>query len=232
MDASTVPLWEPLLIAYLSGNGDFTELYNAAKRPLERMVRRVAPLLPEDLHEDIVQQVFLRLIENPPADGAAGCGMRALIFGMLRNATRQVRAMFAPPGQKTRVENLHAEDDGDASSVSAAGNRSSTSGVDLSEIEEAVGTRWTAEQTTASVLARELLWIMPRHAADAAWLVFAQEFSLVDAAKALNKSRFAVSRALDVAHRAAHDNALAEECGANVPHLALELREFAVPPAA
>jgi hypothetical protein len=178
------------------------------------MVRRVAPLLPEDLHEDIVQQVFLRLIENPPADGAAGCGMRALIFGMLRNATRQVRAMFAPPGQKTRVENLHAEDDGDASSVSAAGNRSSTSGVDLSEIEEAVGTRWTAEQTTASVLARELLWIMPRHAADAAWLVFAQEFSLV------------------VAHRAAHDNALAEECGANVPHLALELREFAVPPAA
>jgi DNA-directed RNA polymerase specialized sigma24 family protein len=103
MDSSVSPRWETPLVAYLSGTGDLTELYCAAKQPLKRIVARLAPSMPEDLREDAVQQLFVRLLENPPNYDPDRCSMPRLIYGLLRNSVKQVRAMFAPPGQRTRI---------------------------------------------------------------------------------------------------------------------------------
>src|SRR5258708_36794735 len=104
MTCSTSPTWDSLVVNYLSGTGDLTELYRAAKRPMERMVARIAPYLPEDIREEAVDEVFVRLMENPPKFTPGEFSARTLVFNLLRNAVRQVRALYAPPGEKTRLD--------------------------------------------------------------------------------------------------------------------------------
>jgi DNA-directed RNA polymerase specialized sigma24 family protein len=194
------PSWESLLVAYLSGDCDFTTLYNKAKKPLLRVVARLAPFMPEDLREDVVQQTFMRLIENPPKHDPSRCSPRTLLFGLLRNAVRQVRAMFAPPGQTTRI---HSEDDlmvENSSGELTAQRITPANEITPDLIEDAPSSRWTPDNTHALVRAGELLAKLPKEAGTAAWLVYALEYSITDTAAMMDKSRFAVARALRQVH--------------------------------
>jgi len=197
MTCSVSPSWDTSLVAYLSGNADITEVYRLAKRPLERIVARLAPFMGEDLREDAVQNLFVRLIENPPAYDPSGCSARALTFGLLRNAIRQVRAAFAVPGQKTRIPadslvELHPITVDDFVAEFPIGEGDSL----LHDVEQAPSLRWTSDNTQAFVQARELLAHMPPDAGTAVWLVHGLQYSITEAATILNRSRFAIARSL------------------------------------
>jgi RNA polymerase sigma factor (sigma-70 family) len=193
----TSPSWVPFLVAYLAGAGDIDRLYGAARKPLLRVVARLAPLLPEDLRDDVVQQVFIRLIETPPKYDPGQCSASTLMYGLLRNAIRQVQATFAPPGQKTRA--TRSEDEPQSSSLN--GNQlAERLTVEDEVISQPVGLapspRWTAAQTHAIAESRELLGRLPHDLGSVTWLVHGLGYSISDAARIIGKSRFSVARSL------------------------------------
>jgi DNA-directed RNA polymerase specialized sigma24 family protein len=202
MDSSVSPTWDAVATNYLKGEVDLSVLYKAAKKPLERIVARLAPSMPADLREDAVQQIFLRLIENPPKHDADRCSSRTLMYGLGRNAVKQVRAMSAPPGRKTRLSwNENAQD-------CQVPSTDVTPGLAIvedaaQEIEGIPSPRWTAKNVETSARTRELLGQFPQDVAAAVWLVFGLEFSIIEAGRILRKSRFAVARSLHQARRAA-----------------------------
>jgi RNA polymerase sigma factor (sigma-70 family) len=204
MNCSASPSWEPLLVAYVSGGSDFTTLYNAARKPLMRIVARLAPFLPVDLREDVVQQLFVRLIENPPKYDPGQCSARTLTYGLLRNAVRHVRAGFALPGEKTRRrDNRNEQSSASLFSELTAQRTTPVNDITSEEIELAPSPHWTADSTRARVQAHELLSQMPQEVGRAAWLVYAREYSITDTAIIMNKSRFAIARSLKEARQAA-----------------------------
>lgn len=198
------PSWVPLLVAYISGDGDFTKLYDAARKPLLRIVARIVPFLPDDLRDDVVQQVFIRLIENPPKYDPRQCSPRTLMYGLLRNAVRQVQATFAPSGQRTRIRKGNIEQGSQSPDVCIT-SEDQTADYEsaLQHYEKAPSSRWTAESMQASAQTSELLGRMPRDAGSATWLVYGLEYSITEAARMMNISRFAVARSLNQALRSA-----------------------------
>jgi DNA-directed RNA polymerase specialized sigma24 family protein len=198
MSCSISPSWETLLIAYLSGAGDLAGIYQTAKGPLTRIVARLAPWFSHEDQEDAVQQVFLRLLENPPKYEAGKCSVRTLTYGLIRNAIRQVRAMFASPGERTRFESAEQQE------ITAANYQKIPypEPEQIQEPEELESNRWTATDIHSSAEAHEVLSQMPADVAAAAWLVHGREHSIVEAAVMMKKSRFAVARLLGRTRRA------------------------------
>jgi DNA-directed RNA polymerase specialized sigma24 family protein len=201
MPCSVSPTWDSLVVAYLSGSGDFTALYEAAKRPMERMVARIAPHLPEDIREEAVDEVFVRLLQNPPKYRPGKCSVKTLVFGLLRNAVRHVLALYAAPGQKTRFspektsagESIEAVKDAEIELESDSQELDETSTV--LAVKEIASTRWTASGIEAYAEASELLSGLPVSVATAAWMVHIEGETLNDTANAMGMSRFAVWRA-------------------------------------
>jgi RNA polymerase sigma factor (sigma-70 family) len=202
MKRSASPSWEPLLVAYLSGGCDFTTLYSAARKPLVRIAARLAPIMPEDLREDVVQEFFIRLIENPPKYDPRQCSARILTYGLLRNAVRHVRATFALPGQKTRMPDSGNGQSNENLTIELTAQRTtSVKEISPEEIDQAPSPRWTADNNQAFVQAHELLAQMPQEVGTAAWMVYGLEFSIVEAAKMMGTSRFTVARSLKEARQ-------------------------------
>lgn len=202
MDKKPAPAWEPFLIAYLSGDkGALTNLFSTATKPIQRFVKRVAPSLPEDLREDVAQQVFVRLIEKPPEYVAEKLSASSLLFGLVRDAIKQVRATFAAPGQRTRLRITTQNEETEEAAVFQT-NVAVVAGSDDTDeiIEQAPSHRWTAEQATANILTYDLLKKLPERSASALWLVYAESMTVSDAARELGRSRFQVARDLKLGH--------------------------------
>jgi hypothetical protein len=111
--------FDALLRGFLAGDKSARE---ALPRVAERYVLKIARILgadlPEDLHREVVNQAFLNLMRQKPgsynpARGAAGTFLKL----MLRNAVRQVRASYIPPGYVTRIRKKK----GTTASVTARG---------------------------------------------------------------------------------------------------------------
>jgi RNA polymerase sigma factor (sigma-70 family) len=200
MKGSASSRWELFLVAYLSGGCDFTTLYSAAWKPLVRIVARLAPLMPEDLREDVVQEAFTRLIQNPPKYTPGQYSARTLTYGLLRNAIKHVRSTFTPPGQKTRVPDSGTEQ---SPPELTAQRRTVEDLVTPEDLDQAPSPRWTASTVEAFAQSHELLDRMPDDVGTATWLVYGLESPIVDAAKTLGISRFAVARSLILAQRMA-----------------------------
>lgn len=206
MATSASPEWERLLVAYLSGNADFTDFYNSAKRPLERIVRRVAPWLPKDLHEDVVQQLFVRLWANPPQYDRAKCSGRILAFGLLRNALKQVRSMFAVPGTRTRPQQHEFSQISEAPAVDAE-QEELTEPVSNAEkaLHIAESSYGTASTIEATVITAEFLQAANWEVAAGALLVYGSDYSVTEAANRVGTSRFALRRGIDSWMKALRD---------------------------
>jgi DNA-directed RNA polymerase specialized sigma24 family protein len=195
--------WETHLESYLLGDPDsFAPLYKAAKAPLLRYLSRRAPFMPGDIREEVYDQIFVRLLENPPSYDRANCSLRSLMYGLARNALKQVRATYVAAGQKTRISGDESEF---ATQYFNATSDDLTSGVEESDdsvLEQAPSHRWTSNQRLAAVEANELFSRMPHDQARAAWLVLGLELSNVDAAGLIGVSRFAVARLIGRARSA------------------------------
>jgi len=96
---------DSLLRGFLAGNPVARDvLPRVAERYVLKIVRRIAADLPDDIHYEVVNQAFMNLtLQKPasynPARGSAGTFLKLTV----RNALRQVRATYAPPGHVTRV---------------------------------------------------------------------------------------------------------------------------------
>jgi DNA-directed RNA polymerase specialized sigma24 family protein len=188
--------WETHLESYLLGNLDsLTPLYKLAKRSFLSYLSRRAPFMPPDLREEAFDQVFVRLLENPPEYDSSKCSLRSLMRGLARNALRQVRALYAPAGQKTRISVDETE-----FATTAAKSRSVGLGdgdeLVTDPIEEIPSYRWTAANAQAMAEASELLSFLPEDQGAAAWMVHGRELSVIETSAIMGKSRFAVARVL------------------------------------
>jgi DNA-directed RNA polymerase specialized sigma24 family protein len=203
MDSSAAVPWENLLLAYLAGNSDLTPLYNATHKPLQQLVARIAPLIPEDVREEVVHQLFMRLIENPPKFDPCRCRPSTFTYGLVRNAARQVRAMYAPPGRKTRTgpEVAPAEKNQTARSIEVDQQPIADGRSVPEDLDEIPTRRWSPESICAFAQVSELLSQLPQDVAAAAWMVFGLEYSIIEAARIIRKSRFAIARSLRNAKR-------------------------------
>jgi RNA polymerase sigma factor (sigma-70 family) len=198
MNDSVCPTWDALVVGYLARDVDLSTLYKAAKRPLARIAARLAPSMPKDLHEDAVQQLFVRLIENPPQYDPAQCSPRTLMFGLIRNAVRQVQSMFVPPGRKTRIDKSEFDQEmrGPSADLTAEYPTAEDGRTPRRELEQTTSRRWTAKAIEARAEAGELLARMTDDGGTAIWLVYGLQYSVTEAASIMNKSRFAVARSV------------------------------------
>jgi hypothetical protein len=95
---------DSLLRGFLAGDPATREtLPRVSERYVLKIVRRYAADLPEDIHREVMNQAFTNLLlETPasynPARGSAGTFLKLIV----RNAAREVRALYTPPGQVTR----------------------------------------------------------------------------------------------------------------------------------
>jgi len=94
-----------LLRRFLAGDVAAREILpKVAERYVLKIVRGLAADLPDDIHYEVVNQVFENLMlqkstSYQPARGSAGTFLKLFI----RTAIRQVRANYAPPGHVTRI---------------------------------------------------------------------------------------------------------------------------------
>src|SRR4051812_38007531 len=93
--------FQTLVRDFLSRSISLDKFSVQAEAKLIRMAKRLAPELPADLHEEIAQQLFLNLCGHPKFEKVSARPM-ALLFGLLRDATRQVRSDYCPPGRRKR----------------------------------------------------------------------------------------------------------------------------------
>ncbi|MHC9420735.1 hypothetical protein ACYZX9_19280 (plasmid) [Sphingomonas citri] len=92
-----------LLTAALTGRRyNHQRLGDQALRYTRILVARYAPKLPEDLHEDVVQEALLDLLTRGPA-ALDTTPVSRLFRRAVVAAIRKVRADYTPAGERTRV---------------------------------------------------------------------------------------------------------------------------------
>jgi DNA-directed RNA polymerase specialized sigma24 family protein len=97
-----------LLIDFLAGDPVARDvLPERIQRFLLKQARRLGRDLPDDLQEEVAQQAFENLLRQSPKsfdpDRSSALGFIKLL---VRNAVYQVRAMYAPPGKRTRLQRV------------------------------------------------------------------------------------------------------------------------------
>jgi DNA-directed RNA polymerase specialized sigma24 family protein len=183
-----------LLQAFLAGDPIARNtLPRVAERYLIVIVRRLDPALPEDLRGEVVNQALLNLLRQDagsyrPARGSAG----TFLGLMVRNALRQVRAMYAPPGQPTRRRQRKSGVSKPEAPLVAITAQPPEDTVD--------GQEPTAPDDIAALeIQLDVEALLQRAAADVAEglrRVYLDEEPMQDAAEAMGMSRFALSRKL------------------------------------
>jgi DNA-directed RNA polymerase specialized sigma24 family protein len=197
MDSGAAVPWETLLVGYLSGTSDFDLLYRTAYKPFLRIVAQIGNFLPEDVREEAVDEAFVRLIANPPQYDPSKCRPRTFVYGLLRNAVRHVRAIYAQPGKRTRtVRKLSANGKQQTAGPLEVDRQEIAEDTSIPDLEAIPSRRWTPDSVHAGVEARLLLRQLPRDLAFAVFLVDGLERSVVEAAGMLRKSRFAIARSV------------------------------------
>lgn len=103
--------WEDVTGRALAGDEVAAQLlFNEFHPFLMNCARRRAPDLPDDLHEDVAQEVWL---EYYAADGASpafpSMPVKEALLGHLGHAVDRVRAGSRAPGERSRRRSTHAQ---------------------------------------------------------------------------------------------------------------------------
>jgi DNA-directed RNA polymerase specialized sigma24 family protein len=194
MRAEQPAVLHDLLQAFLAGDPVARNtLPRVAERYLTVIVRRLDPLLPEDLRGEVVNQALLNLLRQGPRSYRPASGSAGTFLGLLvRNALRQVRAMYAPPGQRKRVRPPKG---------GSAKQKSGPVMITAQPPEELVGPQEPAAPDDIAALeirldVDALLQRAPADVAEGLRRVYLEDQPMQDAAEALGVSRFVLSRKL------------------------------------
>jgi hypothetical protein len=117
------------------------------------------------------------------------------MYSLARNALKQVKAMYAAPGQKTRISG----EENEFASKAVERQLKEVVGCDeypVNPVEEIPSLHWTDTQIRAMTESHELLSFLRPDQAAALWLVRGLEYSAIEAGKIMGKSRFAIGRLL------------------------------------
>jgi DNA-directed RNA polymerase specialized sigma subunit len=173
------------LVGLQTGNIHACEQFDELLRPyLLNLTRKLASDLPDDLHEEVVQQAYLDLIGNSsirfdPQRGSA----KSFLYFAVRNALRIVRSNYCPPGAPTRSDTSSKD--------------RSVSALSIDDLDHEPGTLNVARQIIAGTEANALLKTAPRRVATALRRIHYIGDSLNEVASDLNVSRFKLSREID-----------------------------------
>jgi DNA-directed RNA polymerase specialized sigma24 family protein len=183
-----------LLQAFLAGDPVARNtLPRVAERYLTVIVRRLDPALPEDLRGEVVNQALLNLLRQDSESYHPGRGSAGTFLGlMVRNSLRQVRAMYAPPGQPKRVrERKDASPKQKAVLVTITAQPPE----DVVDRPESI-----APDEIAALEARldveAILERAPSDVAEGLRRVYLEDQAMQDAAEAMGVSRFVLTRKL------------------------------------
>jgi hypothetical protein len=201
-EQTTVP--KELLIGFLNHDLAASDEFIKAVDPyLLKLARSKAPELPADLHQEIVNQTYLRLLCVPEKFDSERGSVKAFLYCELRNAVQQVRAMYCPPGHQTRKRNCKEEKAG----VSICRNAvdlikyNPTQGflipLDDKQLSE-IPARNGAKEIEIACDARTILEIAPVLVAAGLKRIYFRGSTLSESAESLNVSRFKLSREIDI----------------------------------
>lgn len=182
------------LIGFVQRDHQATEQFiNVAKPYLLSLARNFATDLPRDLHEEIVEQVYVNLLGQTGAkfDTQRGTA-KAFLYDVVRNATLQVRAQYCPPGQPTRNRKPLADKGHKCDS-----QRKQLAAVPVTEIEELISTRNTANEIMARCDARTVLCKAPRRIAAALYRIYFAGDTLDEVAHHIGVDRFKLKRLIN-----------------------------------
>lgn len=117
-DQAAVP--NELLIGFLNHDLKASDNFIKAVDPyLLKLARARAPKLPTDLHEEIVNETYLRLLRLSPEKFNPKRGTAtSFIYGELLNAIQYVRSTYCAPGSPTRNRKRRSDDNVNESSNS------------------------------------------------------------------------------------------------------------------
>src|SRR5262245_7259743 len=92
------------LCGFLDRDPSKTNMFIALATPIIKQIsRRAAPWLPEDLHDEVINQTFVNLLASPNSSfDPVKTNATKFIRRKLSNALRQVRESYRPPGQPSR----------------------------------------------------------------------------------------------------------------------------------
>jgi len=162
---------------------------------LSNLSRRIAPQLPTDLHQEVVQQTCLNLLGNSrmkfnPKRGSA----KMFLVLAVRNALRQVRADYCPPGQPTRRSNRNSE----------ATEQPSHRCISIEELDEEVGSDASELEIIARCDADSLLKLAPEEVVIALERIHYWGDTITEVADDLKVSRYKLSRQIAAYYSQVH----------------------------
>ena len=150
---------------------------------LINLSRRIAPQLPADLHEEVAQQTCLNLLGNSAMKfNPKRATAKMFLVLAVRNALRQVRADYCPPGIITRPTKL-AEDDEMSFGV-----------ISIEELPESDCATSSGQEIIMRCEVNSLLRLAPPPVAVALERIYYSGDKLIDVAEDLDISRFKLSR--------------------------------------
>lgn len=186
---------EELMEAFLDGDPVArAELPKRFGPRLQSIARRTDVRLTRlGLDEDIVQQVYLLLLTRPPGhfDRARGDGVWGYLKAMVRLATRDLLAQYAPPGMRTRAR-ISPEPDNGVNEAAVIAPRQALGG-------DRPALDFTEDVALSHVTGKMIVDGLEADAPD--WLrrvlgLVIEGLTVTEAAAAVGLSRYAVRRAL------------------------------------
>lgn len=161
-----------------------TDDFERLIRPyLINLSRRIAPQLPADLHEEVAQQTCLNLLGNSATKFNPNRATAKMFLVLaVRNALRQVRADYCPPGNITRPTKFTANDE------------IANSDISIEELRESDYATSSGQEIITRSEVNSLLRLAPSPVAVALERIYYSGDKLIDVAEDLDISRFKLSR--------------------------------------
>lgn len=174
------------LLRFQSHDALAIDEFETVIRPyLTNLSRRIAPQLPADLHKEVVQQTCLNLLGNSKLKfNPKRASAKMFLVLAVRNALRQVRADYCPPGQPTRRGNAKLE----------GTEQPSDPGMSLEQLDEEVGSNTSKREIIARCDVASLLKLAPEDVVITLERIHYWGDTMIEVANDLEISRYKLSR--------------------------------------
>ena len=181
----TTKRFNDCLLGFQAHDARATDDFESLIRPyLINLSRRIAPQLSADLHEEVAQQTCLNLLGNSAMEfNPKRATAKMFLVLAVRNALRQVRADYCPPGTTTRPTKLTANDEIASSGI-----------ISIEELPESDYATSSGREIITRCEVNSLLRLAPPPVAIALERIYYSGDNLIDVAEDLDISRFKLSR--------------------------------------
>lgn len=168
-----------------------TEQFISVAEPyLLNLARNFGFDLPRDLHNEIVEQTYVILLDGAGAKFNSQRGTaKAFLYDVARNATLQVRAQYCPPGQPTRNRRLRT-----TTSFSGDIKKMSSVIIPIDEVKELAASHNSAHEIMTRCDARMVLVKAPYHIAAILHRLYFNGETLGEIARQTGVNRFKLKR--------------------------------------